>query len=123
MMNEVLRIMQALSDQNRLRMLYALRRGELCVCQLIELMSLSPSTVSKHLSILRDAGLLDSRKDGRWVYYRMADQTLFPVTGKQAAPVLRSLEKSPTVKEDDKRLKRICGENMESLCRRLFRKP
>ena len=81
-MKEPLRVFGALSDENRLRMLLALRHGELCVCQLIELMGLSPSTVSKHLSILRDAGLLDSRKEGRWVYYRMADKPFFPIIGK-----------------------------------------
>jgi ArsR family transcriptional regulator len=122
-MKQALRVFGALSDENRMRMLYALRRGELCVCQLIELMGLSPSTVSKHLSILRDAGLLDSRKEGRWVYYRLSDQTILPMVGKTGAPIFQSLEKSPTVKADDKRLKKICGENMESLCKRLFHKP
>jgi len=122
-MKQALRVFSALSDENRVRMLYALRRGELCVCQLIDLMGLSPSTVSKHLSILRDAGLLDSRKKGRWVYYRLADQTILPMIGKMASPLFQSLEKSPTVKADDKRLKKICGENMETLCRRLFHKP
>jgi len=122
-MKDALKIFGALSDESRLRMLFALRHGELCVCQLIELMGLSSSTVSKHLSILRDAGLLDSRKEGRWVYYRMADHPPLPVAGKQAAPFFRSLEQSPKVQADDQCLKRICGENIESLCQRLFRKP
>ena len=131
-MKAALRVFGALSDESRLRMLFALRHGELCVCQLIELMGLAPSTVSKHLSILRDAGLLDSRKEGRWVYYRVANKPAFPMFsarggsasggGKKVAPIFQSLEKSPAVQSDDKRLKRICGEDMESLCMRLFRK-
>ena len=122
-MKDALKIFGALSDESRLRMLFALRHGELCVCQLIELMGLSASTVSKHLSILRDAGLLDSRKAGRWVYYRMADQTPFPVRGKHAAPLFQSLEISATVRMDDKHLRCIRKINMEELCRKLFCKP
>jgi ArsR family transcriptional regulator len=64
-------IAKALSDSNRVRALMALRNGELCVCQLIELFKLAPSTVSKHMSILKQAGLVESRKDSRWVYYRL----------------------------------------------------
>jgi ArsR family transcriptional regulator, arsenate/arsenite/antimonite-responsive transcriptional repressor len=121
-MNQALRVFGALSDESRVRMLYALRHGELCVCQLIELMGLSPSTVSKHLSILRDAGLLDSRKEGRWVYYRVADETIFPILGKQALPFFQSLEKSATVKADDKHLKQILKMDMEDVCRRIMQR-
>ncbi len=92
-MKQALQVFGALSDENRVRMLFALRHGELCVCQLIELMGLSPSTVSKHLSILRDAGLLDSRKEGRWVYYRLANQTILPIPWKTGTPVFPILGK------------------------------
>ena len=121
-MKQALRVFGALSDETRLRMLYALRHGELCVCQLIELMGLSPSTVSKHLSILRDAGLLDSRKEGRWVYYRTADNPIFPILGKQALPFFQSLEKTETVKADDKHLKQILKMDMEDVCRRIMQR-
>ena len=122
-MRDALKIFGALSDESRLRMLFALRHGELCVCQLIELMGLSSSTVSKHLSILRDAGLLDSRKDGRWVYYRMADRPPFPVMGKRAAPLFQALEQSLKVKADDKQLRAIQKLGVEQLCRKLSCKP
>jgi DNA-binding transcriptional ArsR family regulator len=70
-MRSTLRITKALSDIQRLRILMALRTGELCVCQVIAVLGLAPSTVSKHLSILSAAGLVDSRKDGRWAYFRL----------------------------------------------------
>lgn len=120
-MKDALRVFAALSDENRLRMLYALRHGELCVCQLIELMGLSPSTVSRHLSILRDAGLLESRKEGRWVHYRVADQPVFPMIGKTAPPFFQALEKSATVKADDERLRRILKMDLEKLCRKIVK--
>ena len=65
-------VTKALADENRVRMLLALQKQELCVCQIIELVKLAPSTVSKHMSILRSAHLVDARKDGRWMYYRLA---------------------------------------------------
>ena len=73
-MTGFLAITKALSDENRVRALMALAGGELCVCQIIELLGLAPSTVSKHMAILHQAGLVDSRKEGRWVYYRLPDR-------------------------------------------------
>jgi ArsR family transcriptional regulator, arsenate/arsenite/antimonite-responsive transcriptional repressor len=67
-MRDRLDVLKALADETRLRALCALRGGELCVCQLIALLELAPSTVSKHLSILRAARLVESRKEGRWIY-------------------------------------------------------
>ncbi len=66
-------ITKALSDPGRVRILLALRRRELCVCQITELFGFAPSTMSKHLSILHHAGLIQSRKTERWVHYRLPD--------------------------------------------------
>ena len=71
-MLETLNITKALSDENRIRALMMLTGGELCVCQIIEMLGLAPSTVSKHMSILRQAGLVETRKEGRWIYYRLS---------------------------------------------------
>jgi len=71
-MRDFLAITKALSDETRLRLLLALRDQEVCLCQLVELVSLASSTVSKHMSILRQSRLVDGRKDGRWMYYRLA---------------------------------------------------
>lgn len=69
-LSELARLFQALSDANRLRILDMVRGDELCVCQIVSVLKLAPSTVSKHLAILEDAGLLESRKEGRWIHYR-----------------------------------------------------
>ncbi|MCA9758753.1 MAG: winged helix-turn-helix transcriptional regulator [Candidatus Eisenbacteria bacterium] len=63
---------KAIADESRLRILNALRGGELCVCQIVELLGLAPSTTSKHLNQLRRSGLLRARKKGTWVWYRLA---------------------------------------------------
>ncbi|HFQ90674.1 MAG TPA: ArsR family transcriptional regulator [Desulfobulbus sp.] len=71
-MKECLRVMKALSDSSRLRILKMLEGRELCVCEIQALLALSQSTVSKHLKILEDAGLVDRRRDGQWVIYSLA---------------------------------------------------
>lgn len=119
-MRDVLECLKALADENRLRALVALRGGELCVCQLIALLGLAPSTVSKHLSILRAARLVDSRKEGRWMYYRLARTFRTPSTRRALDLLFRDVRNSPRIVEDRKNLKRICSENMEALCRRIL---
>jgi len=121
-MQPAIRLFSALSDETRLRLFFALRHGELCVCQLTALLELAPSTISKHLSLLRDAGLLASRKKGRWVYYRMIEHSGFPIIGKNAPALFQSLDNAAQIKRDDKKLKQICREDMDDLCRRLVNK-
>jgi DNA-binding transcriptional ArsR family regulator len=94
-MRATLRITKALSDIQRIRILMMLRAGELCVCQIIAVLGLAPSTVSKHLSILSAADLVVSRKEGRWAHYRLPDGA----TLKAVKPLLKWLEES--LKEDD----------------------
>lgn len=71
-MDNVIALFKALSDRNRLRIVAALMHyKELCACQIIELMGVTGATVSRHMGVLIASGLVDSRKAGRWVYYRM----------------------------------------------------
>ncbi len=119
-MNSIVAVLKALSDPNRLRALYALRLGELCVCQLIALLELAPSTVSKHLTILRSARLIESRKEGRWIHYRLSKAS--PMS-KVVALLFDELEQTTEMADDEKRLQQIYSEKVETLCRRLFCKP
>lgn len=70
-MREVLKIFKALSDGQRLRILKMLEIRPLCVCEITEVLQLASSTVSKHLSILREADLILDEKDGKWVNYSL----------------------------------------------------
>ena len=116
-MRDFLNIAAALADENRIRALLALRHGELCVCQVVELLELAPSTVSKHLSILRQAGLVESRKQARWMYYALP-QRPDPDVRRAIDWAWQSLEKSPQAQKDNARLVKILKENPEDLCRR-----
>jgi len=111
-------ITKALSDPNRVRILLALRRGELCVCQITELFGFAPSTVSKHLSILHRAGLILSRKSERWVYYRLSDKPTPVAVREVLAWVHKSLAQTDETKTDAKKLKRILQTDLAVICRR-----
>ncbi len=116
-MREVLDITKALADGSRLRILLALTDGELCVCQIVELLQLAPSTVSKHMSILRQARLVAARKDGRWMYYRLAQRDAPPAVRQALAWIRRSLTDAPQTSQDKQRLAKILAMNPEELCK------
>ncbi len=116
-MRSTLRVTKALADPQRVRILMLLAPGELCVCQIVEVLGLAPSTVSKHLFILAAADLVMSRKDGRWAYYRRprAEAGVF------AQPVLdwlsATLWNSAEVEQDRKKLSTVLACDPEQLCR------
>jgi ArsR family transcriptional regulator, arsenate/arsenite/antimonite-responsive transcriptional repressor len=117
-MRDFMAITRALADPNRVRMLLALRRSELCVCQLTELFGLATSTVSKHLSLLHHAGLIRSRKTERWVYYRLPDQSA-PVAVREALDwVRKSLARTTEASADARRLRKILKMDLAEICRR-----
>ena len=111
-----LRLSRALSDENRVRILMCLQDGELCLCQIINLLGLAPSTVSKHMAVLRDAGLLESRKDGRWHSYRMMDREASSVTRSTILWMVDALDGDETINEDARKLEGVLRKDKEDLC-------
>ncbi|HEY3933581.1 MAG TPA: metalloregulator ArsR/SmtB family transcription factor [Gemmatimonadales bacterium] len=73
---ETARLFHALSDPTRLGILDRLRDGERCVCDLMDSLDAAQSRLSFHLKVLKDAGLVTDRRDGRWVYYTLSQGTL-----------------------------------------------
>jgi ArsR family transcriptional regulator len=121
-MREIMNITKALADHHRVRTLLALRRGELCVCQITELFGLAPSTISKHLSILSHAGLVESRKDGRWIYYQLRGKNA-PIAVREAIRWIGgALARNPQAAKDQRALKRILKQDPAQLCKRQIRK-
>jgi DNA-binding transcriptional ArsR family regulator len=116
-MRDFLATMKALSDENRLRLLAALNGRELCLCQLVQLLSLATSTVSKHMSVLQQARLVDARRDGRWTYFRLADVDVSEMVRQATELAIQSLGKDTKIREDAKRLKQILKTDPEELCR------
>ncbi|MHB8519302.1 MAG: ArsR/SmtB family transcription factor [Limisphaerales bacterium] len=121
-LREFMNLTKALADEKRVRALLGLRDGELCVCQITELFRLAPSTISKHLSILHQAGLIESRKTERWVYYRLPGKEA-PVVVRAAIDWLqRCLVGTPQAGEDRRRLAQILKVKPATLCHRQARR-
>ncbi len=121
-MRVFMNITKALADVNRIRTLLALRRGELCVCQITELFGLAPSTISKHLSILFQAGLVESRKEGRWIYYTLPGKNA-PVVVREALDwIEKAIADNPHVLADRKKLKKILKQDPAELCKQHCKK-
>ena len=72
-MNEATQLFKALSDDTRLRILGLLLEGELCVCDLMAILGLPQSTVSRHLAYLKNSGLVSDRREGIWMHYRLSE--------------------------------------------------
>lgn len=121
MIKTVTTIASALSDENRVRMLAALAESELCVCQVTELTGLATSTVSKHLTILKDAGLVETRKNGRWVFYRLPRRGAEPAA-KQAIKWLQANFPSCADDADTRKLEAILAVEPEVICARQARR-
>ncbi len=99
-MKQFIRIMKALSDPNRARVLKLLQTGELCVCEIRTVLGLAQSTVSKHMKILEDAGLVHRTRQGSWILYSLAD-------GTESAYAKTMLDKLTDWLEDDTELGRM----------------
>ncbi len=121
-MQAFINITSALADESRVKALLALQGHELCVCQIVEFLQLAPSTVSKHMAILKQAGLVESRKEGRWIYYRLAGNKTSSLVQESQAWVFRALKKDPELKNHLKKLQKILRTDREILCRNQSRR-
>ncbi len=101
-MQDILNIYKALSEETRLRVLKLLEHGELCVCDIVAALDMIQPKVSFHLAVLKEAGLIKDRKQGKWTHYRIDDADIF-----KRFLLLSTLERisTETVSEDIRRLK------------------
>ena len=76
-MHNITQTFKALSDETRLRILSLMKEGEICVCDIAESLGMSQPNISFHLSMLREAGLIKDRKNGRWIHYSLDDSDMF----------------------------------------------
>jgi len=106
-MKDEARLFKALSDPNRLRIVQMLQVRPLCVCEIQELLKLAPSTVSKHLSILREAGFIYDIKEGKWVYYYIDNRSSNPVVIALQNLIKKHLANSDVFQSDRKKVLRV----------------
>lgn len=98
---------RALADRTRLRLINLMGAGEVCVCFLVEILGTSQPKISRHLAYLKRAEIVDARRDGRWMHYRLVTPP-----DANAAEVLRGvrtwLEADKQMQQDIKRLRSVC---------------
>ena len=115
-MKREIAVFRALGEETRLRIMILLARGELCVCEIEAALELSQSRVSRHLTVLRNAGLVLDQREGTWIHYRPAPPRY---------ELERILQKwlgecfgdSAIVKRDLGRLKKVLSRGREAVCR------
>jgi ArsR family transcriptional regulator len=113
-MNNFMNITKALADESRVRVVMSLtQQQELCGCQIVELLRLATPTVSRHMAILQGAGLVQSRKSGRWVYYTLAADFPEPLREWLNA----ALGEVEEIKADRHVLDQIVSSTVQDLCR------
>jgi ArsR family transcriptional regulator len=102
------RLFRALGDETRLRIVALLSHGELCVCHLESALDLNQSTASRQLGILKSAGVVDSRREGTWVYYSLIEQDHATVA--KALDVLtKAFGAERALRADHAKLRKSCG--------------
>ncbi len=114
-MKQFIRVMKALSDPNRVKILKMLQHKSLCVCEIQATLQLAQPTVSKHLKILEDAGLVDCRKSGLWVNYQLANGNSSPYAAALLGNLRHWLQDDPEVVRIAERLPSI---RREEICKK-----
>ncbi len=111
-MRELIKVLKAASDKNRMRILKMLEKKKMCVCELSAVLGIKQPSVSKHLSILKEAGLIQDERNGQWIdYFRCREKI------NKYAPVLQAtikgwLNDDPIVKSDQKKIATLCREEL-----------
>jgi len=109
------KIIKALADENRIRIIYLLKvKKNLCVCEITNIIGLSQPTISSHLKLLENAGLIESHKDGLWVNYNINSQLCF-FSSKFIEIIHKDLKNDKQISSDLKKLKNI---DRDMICRR-----
>jgi len=116
-------VLKAVSDPTRVRILKILEGGEICVCQIIAILALGQSTVSKHLFLLRAAGFVKDRRDRKWVHYSLDRGNGSPYAGRMLRNLREWLNDDPVVVRDREReaLARAIGP--KAVCERMMTLP
>jgi ArsR family transcriptional regulator len=104
----VSRLFKALADDTRLRIVALLAHGELCVCHLEEALQIAQPTASRHLGILRAAGVVEARREGTWVYYRLLEQEDEDCR-RQLDALVKSFASRSVLRRDVERLVKVRG--------------
>jgi len=113
--HDILSITKALSDETRVRALLSLKDGELCLCQIIEVLGLAPSTVSKHMNLLQQARLVQRHKRGKWHFYYLPEGGAGSAAKRALAWIVAELRDDPRIKKDARKARGVREQDLEKL--------
>ncbi len=105
-MKDDLAVFKACSDETRLRILFLLSKRELCVCELVSVLNMPQGKISRHLSVLKHAGLVSDRRDGTWIYYALVKSET-GLKHRLALYLHGERKNKPVVADDLKRLMKL----------------
>lgn len=114
-MRDTVELFKILSDETRLRLIAALSKSEFCVCELVDALKVSQYNISRHLGVLRKSGLVDDRKEGVWVYYRLAPKVK-PIIDDILKVLKKHIANKKIIKEDTARLEKRLKIRVEGKC-------
>jgi ArsR family transcriptional regulator len=114
-MKDLVKVFKAVADPNRIRILKMLQQKKMCVCELAAVLGITQPSVSRHLSMMKNAGLVQDERDGQWINYELCNEKL-----NQYAPVIMRhikewISDNPRIQEDANKIKYL---NREKLCKR-----
>jgi len=111
-MKDVVKTFKALADPTRVRIMFLLDRRELCVCELMSILEMEQSRVSHHMRVLREAGLAEDVRDGRWIIYRIPEASRGLVESLFAGALRERVEGSGEAAADALKLEACVKENL-----------
>ena len=111
-MKDFIKVMKALSDPNRVKIIKMLQHKTMCVCEMREALQIAQPSVSKHLKVLEDAGLVSSKKDGQWVDYYLSDGSNSPYVASLLGNLRHWLENEDDIEKLRNRLPFIRREDV-----------
>ena len=112
-MRELVKVFKALADKNRLRILKMLQQKKMCVCELSAALGITQPSVSRHLSLMKDAGLVNDERNGPWIDYELCEENINRYAHVIQSHLIGWINDDPKVKED---LKKIRTLKREELC-------
>jgi len=114
-MRELIKVLKAVSDKNRMRILKMLGQKKMCVCEMAAVLGITQPSVSKHLSILKNAGLIEDERNLQWIDYSLCKEKINKYTPVLQSNIRNWLNSDPIIKQDLKKMKTL---SREELCKK-----
>jgi ArsR family transcriptional regulator len=114
-MKELVKVFKAVADPNRIRILKMLQQKKMCVCELSAVLGITQPSVSRHLSMMRNAGLVSDKRDGQWINYELCVEKVNQYAPVIMANIRKWINEDPRINRDTGMLKNL---NREKLCKK-----